>query len=128
MSREEVMGVLAHELAHVKNRDILIGSIAATMAGAIMMLATMARWSAFLGGGGGNDDDSGGLGIIGLIVMSVLAPLGIAATNAPRFEPNPGLAAPFRAGGWLDAAQPATLTILRGPAYPSVLLLPVVGK
>jgi len=45
MDRDEVMGVLAHELAHVKNRDILIGSIAATMAGAIMMLATMARWS-----------------------------------------------------------------------------------
>jgi heat shock protein HtpX len=46
MNRQEVMGVLAHELAHVKNRDILIGTIAATMAGAIMMLASMARWSA----------------------------------------------------------------------------------
>ena len=46
MDRDEVKGVLAHELAHVKNRDILIGSIAATMAGAIMLLATMARWSA----------------------------------------------------------------------------------
>ena len=74
MDREEVMGVLAHELAHVKNRDILIGSIAATMAGAIMLLATMARWSAFLGGGRDNEE-GGGLGIIGLIAMSVLAPL-----------------------------------------------------
>ncbi len=74
MSREEVMGVLAHELAHVKNRDILIGSIAATMAGAIMLLASMARWSAFLGGGR-DDEEGGGLGIIGLIAMSVLAPL-----------------------------------------------------
>ena len=74
MDREEVMGVLAHELAHVKNRDILIGSIAATMAGAIMLLATMARWSAFLGGGR-DDEDGGGLGIIGLIAMSVLAPM-----------------------------------------------------
>ena len=46
MDRDEVMGVLAHELAHVKNRDILIGSIAATMAGAIMVLASMARWTA----------------------------------------------------------------------------------
>jgi heat shock protein HtpX len=46
MNRQEIMGVLAHELAHVKNRDILIGTIAATMAGAIMMMATMARWSA----------------------------------------------------------------------------------
>ena len=73
MDREEVMGVLAHEMAHVKNRDILIGSIAATMAGAIMILASMARWFAFFGGGGG-DDDEGGLGIVGLIVMSILAP------------------------------------------------------
>lgn len=75
MDREEVMGVLAHELAHVKNRDILIGSIAATMAGAIMFLATMARWSAIFGGGHGNDEE-GGLGTFGLIVMSILAPLG----------------------------------------------------
>ena len=72
MGRDEVMGVLAHEMAHVKNRDILIGSIAATMAGAIMILATMARWTAFFGGG--DDDEGGGLGVIGLIVMSLLAP------------------------------------------------------
>jgi heat shock protein HtpX len=74
MDREEVKGVLAHELAHVNNRDILIGSIAATMAGAIMMIASMARWSAFLGGGS-SDDDNGGLGFIGLIAMSILAPI-----------------------------------------------------
>ena len=74
MNREEVMGVLAHEMAHVKNRDILIGSIAATMAGAIMILGSMARWFAFFGGGGSNDDEGGG-GIVGLIVMAVLAPL-----------------------------------------------------
>jgi heat shock protein HtpX len=73
MNREEVMGVLAHEMAHVKNRDILIGSIAATMAGAIMMLGSMARWFAFFGGGSSDDEDGGG--IVGLIVMAVLAPL-----------------------------------------------------
>ena len=67
------MGVLAHELAHVKNRDILIGSIAATMAGAIMVLASMARWTAIFGGGGSNDDEGGG-GAISLIAMSLLAP------------------------------------------------------
>ena len=72
MDRNEIMGVLAHELGHVKNRDILIGSIAATMAGAIMMLASMARWSAIFGGIG-QDDDRGGSGI-GLIIMSLLAP------------------------------------------------------
>lgn len=75
MDRNEVAGVLAHELAHVKNRDILIGSIAATMAGAIMVLATMARWAAIFGGGRGDDDDGGGAGIIGLVVMSILAPI-----------------------------------------------------
>ncbi len=76
MSRDEIEGVLAHEMAHVKNRDILIGTVAATMAGAIMMLATMARWSAIFGGGRGGDEEGGGLGAIGLIVMSILAPLG----------------------------------------------------
>ena len=74
MDRDEVVGVLAHELAHVKNRDILIGSIAATMAGAIMLLATMARWSAIFGGGS-SDDEGGGAGFIGLIVMSIIAPM-----------------------------------------------------
>jgi heat shock protein HtpX len=73
MGREELMGVLAHEMAHVKNRDILIGSIAATMAGAVMILASMARWTAFLGGT--DDEGEGSSGIIGLIAMSILAPL-----------------------------------------------------
>jgi heat shock protein HtpX len=75
MNHKEVTGVLAHELAHVKNRDILIGSIAATMAGAIMILATMARWSAIFGGGSSHDDEGGGAGVIGLIAMSIIAPM-----------------------------------------------------
>jgi heat shock protein HtpX len=74
MEPEEITGVLAHELAHVKNRDILIGSIAATMAGAIMLLASMARWSAIFGGGR-NDREGGGLGAFGLIAMSIIAPM-----------------------------------------------------
>ncbi|KJS28403.1 MAG: protease HtpX [Desulfatitalea sp. BRH_c12] len=72
MNREQVMGVLAHEMGHVKNRDILIGSIAATMAGAIMLLANMARWSAIFGGGSRDGERGGGLG---LIVMAIVAPL-----------------------------------------------------
>jgi heat shock protein HtpX len=72
MDHDEVKGVLAHELAHVKNRDILIGSIAATMAGAIMVLANMARFSALFGGRGGDGDRGGGA--IGLIAMSIMAP------------------------------------------------------
>jgi len=72
MDKDELAGVLGHELSHVKNRDILIGSIAATMAGAIMMLASIARWSAIFGFGG---DDNEGMGIFGLIIMSILAPV-----------------------------------------------------
>jgi len=72
MEQDEVKGVLAHELAHVKNRDILIGSIAATMAGAIMVLANMARFSAVFGGRGG--DGGRGGNAIGLIAMSIMAP------------------------------------------------------
>jgi len=75
MEKEEVMGVLAHELSHIKNRDILIGSIAATLAGAIMLLANMARWAAFFGGSRGNDDEGGGSGVFGLIIMSILSPI-----------------------------------------------------
>jgi len=74
LDENELKGVLAHELAHVKHRDILIGSIAATLAGAIMMVASMARWAALFGGLGGRDDDDGG-GVIGLIAMSILAPM-----------------------------------------------------
>lgn len=74
LDEKELKGVLAHELAHVKHRDILIGSIAATMAGVIMIVATMARWAALFGGFGGQDDDDGG-GMIGLIAMSILAPI-----------------------------------------------------
>jgi heat shock protein HtpX len=73
LNKDELQGVLAHELAHVKNRDILIGSIAATLAGVIMMLASMARWAALFGGYG--RDDEGGGGVFGLIAMSILAPI-----------------------------------------------------
>jgi len=74
LSMDELRGVLAHELSHVKNRDILIGSIAATLAGVIMILADMARWGAIFGAFGGRDDDEGG-GIIGLLVVSIVAPI-----------------------------------------------------
>jgi len=73
----ELKGVLAHELGHVMNRDILISSIAATLAGVIMILASMMRWAAIFGGFRGSDDDDRG-GILGLILTAVLAP--IAAT------------------------------------------------
>ncbi len=73
LDRDELEGVLAHELTHIKNKDMLIGSIAATLAGAVMMLASMAKWAAIFGFGG--DDKEGGGGIIGLILMAILAPI-----------------------------------------------------
>ncbi len=76
LNRDELEGVLSHELTHIKNHDILISSIAATVAGAIMMLAGMARWAAIFGIG--RDDDDEGGGIFGLLFMAILAP--IAAT------------------------------------------------
>lgn len=74
MNDEELQGVIAHELAHVKHRDILISSIAATIAGAITMLASFARWGALFGGYGNRDDRNGG-GALGLLAMAIFAPL-----------------------------------------------------
>ncbi len=75
LKQDELEGVLAHELAHIQNRDILISSIAATMAGAIGYMASMAQWTMIFGGGR-SDDDHGGGGLIGSLVMMILAPLG----------------------------------------------------
>jgi heat shock protein HtpX len=78
LGKDELEGVIAHELSHIRNRDILIGSIAATLAGAIVMLANMAQWAAMFGGTSRDDDEGGGSNIVGLILMAILAP--IAAT------------------------------------------------
>jgi heat shock protein HtpX len=60
LSKEELMGVIGHELSHIRHRDILISTLAATMAGAITMLARMAQWGAMFGGGRSSDDEGGG--------------------------------------------------------------------
>jgi heat shock protein HtpX len=73
MSSDEIEGVLAHELSHVRNRDTLISTVAATLAGVVMMLANMVRWAAIFGGVQ-RDDDRGG-GIFGLLAMTIVAPL-----------------------------------------------------
>src|SRR5919201_554394 len=80
LSRDELAGVLAHELGHVRNRDILISSIAATLAGAITLLANMAQWSMLFGPGHSHDEEegSGFGGLIGSLLLIILAP--IAAT------------------------------------------------
>src|SRR5215469_4686868 len=74
LTREELEGVMAHELGHVRNRDILIGTIAAMIAGAISMIANIAQWSMIFGGGR-RDDEEGAGGIVGLIAMIIIAPI-----------------------------------------------------
>lgn len=73
LSPDELRGVLAHELAHVRNKDILIGSVAAAIAMGITFLARMVMWGAMFGGGG--SDDEGGGNIFGLLAMMILAPI-----------------------------------------------------
>jgi len=101
MDRGELEGVLAHELGHVRNRDTLINTIAATLAGVIMILAQMARFAAFFGGGR-DDEDRGG--VVGLLAMAILAPFAaaliqmaisrareyLADATAARVTRNPG--------------------------------------
>jgi len=75
LNRDELEGVLAHELAHIHGRDILIGTIAATFAGAIMMLADWARWAMIFGGGRNDEEGGSPLGAIGAIVAMIIAPI-----------------------------------------------------
>jgi len=73
LTRDELMGVMAHELSHVRNRDILISSIAATIAGAVTYLAQMAQWAAIFGGGRDRDEEGGS--VFGMLAMAILAPI-----------------------------------------------------
>ena len=77
LTRDELRGVLAHELSHVKNRDTLISAVAATLAGVIMMVARMAYWAALFGGARRDEREEGG-GALGFLAMVIVAP--IAAT------------------------------------------------
>ncbi|MEK7703089.1 MAG: zinc metalloprotease HtpX [Nitrospirota bacterium] len=100
LNREELTGVMAHELAHVKHRDILIGSIAAVVAGAISMLANMAQWGMIFGGGRSNDDrEEGGGSMVGSIAMMILAPMAamliqMAISRSREYQADAG-------GAWL---------------------------
>jgi len=93
LTRDELMGVMAHELSHVKHRDILISSIAATIAGAVTYLAHMAQWAALFGGGRDRDDDGGG--VFGMLLMAILAPIAamliqMAISRAREYEADKG--------------------------------------
>ena len=72
LSEDELEGVIGHEMAHIKNKDMLIGTIAATFAGAIGMIAAIARWGAIFGGYGRNDKQGG---MIGILAAAIVAPL-----------------------------------------------------
>ena len=74
LTRSEVEGVLAHELAHVKNRDVLVGTVAATMAGAISMIGNVIQWGAIFGFGRG-DDEEGGSSMVGALIMAIVFPI-----------------------------------------------------
>lgn len=92
LSREELSGVIAHELAHIKHRDMLTGTIVATIAGAISMLAQMAQWSMLFGGR--RDDDEGGSPIVALVMM-IVAPIAamlvqMAISRTREFEADKG--------------------------------------
>ena len=96
LTRDELLGVMAHELSHVKHRDILISSIAATIAGAITYLAHMAQWAAIFGGGRDRDEEGGGG--FGMIVMAIVAPIAamliqMAISRSREFEADRGGAA-----------------------------------
>jgi len=93
LTRDELIGVMAHELSHVKHRDILISSIAATVAGAITYLAHMAQWAAIFGGGRDRDEEGGG--VFGMLIMAIVAPIAamliqMAISRSREYEADKG--------------------------------------
>jgi heat shock protein HtpX len=75
LTRQELAGVIAHELAHIRNRDTLIATVVAVLAGAITSLAHMAQFAMIFGGFGRSDDDDGGMNPLGALVMIIVAPI-----------------------------------------------------
>lgn len=106
LTREELAGVMAHELAHVKHRDILISSVAATIAAAIMMVARMAQFAAMFGGGSRSDDEGGGSNPLALLVGIFVAPLAAMLIQAAISRSREFVA---DAGGAQIAGSPAGL-------------------
>lgn len=117
LSRSELEGVLAHEIAHVKNRDVLIGTIAASLAGAITMIANMLQWGMMFGGLRGDDEEGGGIpGLIASLVMIIVAPIAamlvqMAISRSREFEAD---ATGARIAGYPDGLANALLKLERG--------------
>ncbi len=96
LDRRELQGVLAHELSHVKHRDILIGSVAATIAGTVAILGSMARWGAIFGGFSRDDDGPGG-NLLVMLIVTMIAGLAasmvqLAISRSREFEADAGAA------------------------------------
>jgi heat shock protein HtpX len=122
---EELEGVLAHELSHVRHRDILISSVAATLAGAIMVLARMVMWLPMFGG---RDDEDEGGGIAGTIILAVLAPVAalliqMAISRSREFLADEGAAQltrkPWALASALDKLELAAQQIPMADANPA---------
>ena len=97
LTPEELEGVIAHELSHIQGRDILIGTIAATIAGAIMMLASIARFGAILGGNRDSRNGSGAAGLVVMLLVGILAPIAamiiqMAVSRTREYEADAGAA------------------------------------
>jgi heat shock protein HtpX len=97
LDSRELAGVLAHELSHVAHRDILIGTIAATLVGAVTMLADWARWSAMFGGFGRSDEDGDGANPLAVLAVGMVAGVGatllqLAISRAREFQADAGAA------------------------------------
>ncbi|MBI3585485.1 MAG: zinc metalloprotease HtpX [Nitrospinae bacterium] len=119
LTREELSGVLGHELAHIKHRDILIGTIAATVAGAISMLANMAQWSMYFGGR--RDDREGGNPVIAIIMM-ILAPIAAMLIQMAISRSREYLA---DEGGAKIAGNPLSLAKALGKLHKGVQMMPM---
>jgi heat shock protein HtpX len=139
LDRPELEGVLAHELAHVKNRDILVSAIAATLAGAIMHIADMARWASIFGGFGGRDGEEGG-NPLALLVAAIVAPLAallvqMAISRSREYQADATGAALLGSGEGLAraleklSAAGRVLPLEASPAASHVLIVsPLSGK
>ena len=119
LTREELSGVLGHELAHIKHRDILIGTVAATVAGAISMLANMAQWSMYFGGR--RDDREGGHPVVAIIMM-ILAPIAAMLIQMAISRSKEYLA---DEGGAKIAGNPLSLAKALGKLHKGVQMMPM---
>lgn len=113
LNQPEVEGVLAHELAHIKHRDILISTIAATMAGALTMLAHFAQYALIFGGfGRGDDEEEGGMNPLAAIIMIIVAPIA-AMLIQMAISRSREYAADHAAGVWTGQPRNLASALLR---------------